>query len=65
MKGISGLRVIDASVMPKIVGGNTNAATIMIGERGADMIVRDAKKNELSIKDEVDSEEMKLQKTEL
>ena len=40
VKGIKGLRVADASIMPTIISGNTNAASIMIGEKASDLILK-------------------------
>jgi choline dehydrogenase len=41
VRGVGGLRVIDASVMPSVVSGNTNAAVIALAERGADIVRED------------------------
>lgn len=41
VEGVANLRIANASVMPNVVSGNTNAAAIMIGEKAAEMIARD------------------------
>ena len=43
VKGINNLRVVDASVMPTITSGNTNAPTMMIAEKASDLIIKDQK----------------------
>jgi choline dehydrogenase len=40
--GIAGLRVIDASIFPALTSGNTNAPTVMVAEKGADMVKQES-----------------------
>lgn len=49
VKGVKGLRVIDASVMPYVVTTNTNAATMVIAERGSDFILETYRGNKLIV----------------
>ena len=53
VRGVQGLRVIDASVMPKITSANTNAATLMVGEKGASMILKETNRRNSIMAEEI------------
>lgn len=53
VRGVQGLRVIDASIMPKITSANTNAATLMVGEKGASMILKETNRRNSILAEEI------------
>jgi choline dehydrogenase-like flavoprotein len=50
VRGVTGLRIVDASVMPTLIGGNTNSPTVMIGERAAELIAAARRESQADLK---------------